>query len=131
MMDLNLFLDISSGACIYLHRASSNSLVPKTSMGRLKYSSVQEIALDDSKSQHSPVSAAFKKNKIIMGEHVVSGSGIATFTAGVLGECKKRGVLYLELSDVARQSTENERRIGFQLMRQALHDCLRLALDDL
>lgn len=116
-----------TGGCVYIIDPATNVLMPRLRIGQMRLLDFKNIQCTSSKTVCSPVAAAFYCSTPIMESALPQDGGLISYIAGVLGDKKRVGVLYLEMPDVSLRSTDSNRLKCFKALRQALNDCLLLS----
>lgn len=110
--------------CIYLINPDSRSLSPRLCIGDSKMKDFLPINYPGTDSSN-PILAAYKSG-IPLADQLKTDSETVQFVAGILGNTQRVGVLYLELSDSAKDDRSFNAMMCFKAIRQALNDCLSL-----
>jgi hypothetical protein len=107
---------------IYLLNPDTLELEPRLTLGKTNIPFVKVKYRADSE-KSNPVSLAFLARTPMIESHNDSGT---LSLAGILGNAQRVGVLYLEPNIRAESNANNNPRLHFKAIQQALSDCLNL-----
>lgn len=115
-----------NGGCVYIIDPTSGMLVPRIKIQQMLLQEYKPVTYSLSTLEASPVRNAFHAADPLVGTEYIPDTGTITYIAGVVGNKKKAGVLYLEVVDVNFYPNDTAIKQHFKALKQALADCLNL-----
>ena len=110
--------------CIYIMDKDETYLIPRLKIGDgtiKRYKPIRcetEVLID-----HPIANALFSSIPIKQKDILLHGERVSHIS-GPIGSSGRNGVLYLEMSDSAADSLDNEQMVFFRAIQQAVNDCL-------
>ena len=116
-----------SGGVIYVLDPGTALLMPRVKFGEVRLLKSQPVSCNSSSGMEAAVAAAFGCAGPILEQVDHEAAEVEGYVAGVIGEKRKVGVLYLEIPMASTpRGEEHKRLLRFKAVRRALIDCLNL-----
>ena len=112
--------------CVYLVEPDTLTLVPRLFIGAAQAAEYQSVSYATATSPTSSIVAAFRSSAPVAGERDTGSDTKPCYIAGCIGDIRKAGVLYLEISDALLKDAGSYPIACFKAIRQAFNDCLDL-----